>query len=112
MQIWIDGQAFQSPSRFRGIGRYIIELLKAIKKNHSDIELMMSFNAAMPNDVCIARNLVKDIIPARNIFLWEGVKTDGEGVEGYTDRIKLRISVRNCIIKNSRNRVIVIIGTS
>lgn len=89
MKIWVDGQAFQSPSRFRGIGRYILELLKAIKKNHQNVEMMMSFNASMPNKVFIAKNIVKDLISEDNIFLWEGVKTDGEGVEGYTDRIKL-----------------------
>lgn len=89
MFIWIDGQAFQSPSRFRGIGRYILELLKAIKRNHPDVEMAMSFNAAMPNEVMIARGIVKDLIPAKNIHLWEGLRTDGEGVEGHTERLQL-----------------------
>ena len=30
MRIWVDGQCLQSPSRERGIGRYVAELSEAL----------------------------------------------------------------------------------
>jgi hypothetical protein len=36
MRLWIDGQCLQTPSRLRGIGRYVTELVRAIAENHPD----------------------------------------------------------------------------
>ena len=47
MRLWVDGQCLQTASRMRGIGRYVTELLGAIAEHHPEIELSISFNAAM-----------------------------------------------------------------
>ena len=47
MKIWFDGQCFQTASRNRGIGRYCAELVAALRKANPDIEMCVSFNAAL-----------------------------------------------------------------
>ena len=84
MKLWVDGQALQSASAYRGIGRYIIELLKAIVKNYPQVSLHMSFNAALPNQLAAARTLVAGWIEEDNIHIWHGAAKTGEGIGGIT----------------------------
>lgn len=89
MRLWIDGQCLQTPSRLRGIGRYVSELVRAIAEHHPDVELLMSFNAAMPDETLQAREAVSDFIDHHNIHVWHGATADGEAIEGYTAERKL-----------------------
>jgi glycosyltransferase involved in cell wall biosynthesis len=84
MRIWIDGQCLQTVSRLRGIGRYVTELVRAIATSHPDVELSISFNAAMADEAIAARGLVSDWIEDRNIHVWQGVAEGGEAVLGCT----------------------------
>ncbi|MCP1831685.1 glycosyltransferase involved in cell wall biosynthesis [Bradyrhizobium sp. USDA 4532] len=84
MRLWIDGQCLQTSSRLRGIGRYVTELVRAIAENHPEIELLMSFNASMPNEALLAREAVREIIDPANLRVWHGAVTGGEAIEGYT----------------------------
>ncbi len=84
MKLWVDGQALQSASAYRGIGRYVIELLKAITKNHPEITLHISFNAALPKQLVAARVLVAGWIKDTNIHVWNGAASTGEGIGGFT----------------------------
>jgi len=78
MRIWVDGQAFQSGSRYRGIGRYVIELLQAITKADPSIELLISFNLALPDTIAHARELVSHFIDPSNIHTFHGMTSVGE----------------------------------
>ena len=82
MRIWVDGQALQTASKHRGIGRYIIQFLRALKQKHPDYRIQISFNAALSNDVGAARDMVADIVAPEDIFIWESVASKGEFVEG------------------------------
>ena len=73
MRIWIDGQLYQTASRLRGIGQYVTELLKAIKKNYVDVEFCISFNARFSDEALLAKKYVSELIPEENIFYWESV---------------------------------------
>lgn len=84
MRLWIDGQCLQTASRLRGIGRYVTELLRAIAEYHSDAELLISFNAAMPEEALLAREAVCGFLDPKNIHVWHGAIMAGEAVEGYT----------------------------
>jgi len=88
MRIWVDGQALQSTSKYRGIGRYIIGLLKAIMVKYPDTEMLISFNAAMIDSALEAKELVSDFIAEENIFFWEGLPHLGEAKEGYSKHVK------------------------
>ena len=78
MRIWVDGQALQSASRYRGIGRYVLEWLQAITQADPSIELLISFNMTMPETVANARNLVSNFIAPSNIHTFHGLTYEGE----------------------------------
>jgi len=89
LRLWVDGQCLQTASRLRGIGRYVTELLHAIAENHPEVELSISFNAAMPEEALLAREAVSSFIDRNNIHVWHGAATSGEAVEGYTPERRL-----------------------
>ena len=77
MRIWLDGQALQSASRYRGIGRYVLELLRAMAKADPSIELLISFNLAMTDTVASARQLVSGLVDVSNIHTFHAMTTTG-----------------------------------
>jgi glycosyltransferase involved in cell wall biosynthesis len=89
MKLWIDGQCLQTSSRLRGIGRYVQELIRAISEGHPQVELTMSFNAAMIDEAIAARDFIRQWVDARKIHMWNGVAEAGEAIAGYTERRKL-----------------------
>ena len=72
MRLWIDGQFLQTASRYRGIGRYMIELMRALAGARPDIEMSVSFNGAMKAGLEDAQAVVEGIIAPRNVHLWYG----------------------------------------
>lgn len=84
MRLWIDGQCFQTPSRMRGIGRYVQEFTQAIARHQPDIELLISFNAGLGESAILARDMARDWIDYRNIHVWHGTPTEGEAESGHT----------------------------
>ena len=89
MKLWIDGQCLQTSSRLRGIGRYVQELIRAISEGHHQVELMISFNAAMIDEALAARDFIRQWVDSRKIHMWNGVAEGGEAISGYTERRKL-----------------------
>ena len=89
MRLWFDGQCLQTASNRRGIGRYAIELIKAIAENHRDVEMLISFNAAMPVAAISAREAVRGWFRPENIHVWHSARDNGEVVDGYTGRRRL-----------------------
>jgi glycosyltransferase involved in cell wall biosynthesis len=89
MRLWIDGQCLQTASRLRGIGRYVKELVRAIAENHPEVELLMSFNASMPDEALLARQAVSDIIDPANLHVWHSAVRRGEATEDYTPERRL-----------------------
>ena len=89
MKLWIDGQCLQTASRLRGIGRYVQELIRAISEGHPQVELTISFNAAMIDEASAARDFIRQWVDARKIHMWNGVAEAGEAIAGYTESRKL-----------------------
>lgn len=84
LKLWVDGQCLQTHSRKRGIGRYVVDMLRALSAQESDIELLVSLNAAMPDAVVAARSLLSGIVPTDHIHVWHGRVEGGEADHGYT----------------------------
>lgn len=82
-RIWIDGQCFQTASNVRGIGRYVAELLRALKAR-GDAELVVSLNANMGPEAIAARRFLERLLPEVEIQVWFGTAADGESLTGYT----------------------------
>ncbi|MHC2019528.1 glycosyltransferase family 4 protein [Methylobacterium sp. CM6247] len=88
MKVWFDGQCLQTASRLRGIGRYAQELIRALSER-GDIDLSISFNAAMPDEALAARDVISAWIAPRDIHVWESPRENGEAISGYTDARRL-----------------------
>jgi glycosyltransferase involved in cell wall biosynthesis len=89
MRVWVDGQCFQTASKLRGIGRYVREFTRCIAENHPEVELLISFNAAMGEAAIEARQVVSAWIRAENIYVWHGASEAGETTEGYSSNRQL-----------------------
>ncbi len=83
MRLWIDGQCMQTGSRLRGIGRYVIELIRAIGETCPQVEMSISFNATLADTVAAARASVGRWIAAKNIHLWQSAGGSMEIRTGY-----------------------------
>ncbi|MBZ9681460.1 MULTISPECIES: glycosyltransferase family 4 protein [unclassified Mesorhizobium] len=84
LRLWVDGQCLQTHSRKRGIGRYVLDLLRALSTHESGIELLVSLNAAMPEATIAARSLLSGIVPSHRIHVWHGKVEGGEADYGHT----------------------------
>ncbi|RWK09373.1 glycosyltransferase family 1 protein [Mesorhizobium sp.] len=84
LRLWVDGQCLQTHSRKRGIGRYVLDLLRALSTHESRIELLVSLNAAMPEATIAARSLLSGIVPSDRIYVWHGKVEGGEADYGHT----------------------------
>jgi len=89
MLIWIDGQCFQTSSRLRGIGRYVEGLIRGISDGFPEVELAISFNAAMLDAGIAARDHIRRWVKPKNIHVWQGVAEGGEALLGYTPKRRL-----------------------
>ncbi|WP_447041186.1 glycosyltransferase family 4 protein [Vibrio parahaemolyticus] len=86
MKVWVDGQCFQTGSNVRGIGRYVIDFLKALAEKN--VELVVSLNGAMKQEVVAARHYIQRSIPDCEIQVWYGITPAGEIHRGYcTERL-------------------------
>ncbi|RYD61613.1 MAG: hypothetical protein EOP84_35535, partial [Verrucomicrobiaceae bacterium] len=73
----------------RGIGRYVLEFVRALKEELNDLELLISFNGQLRDEAISAREVVRGLIDKPNIHIWHGVADTGESVGGYTQRRRL-----------------------
>jgi len=88
MRVWVDGQCLQTASRFRGIGRYVEELLRALAAK-DDIELLISFSSSMMRQALDAKERVAPYIPAENVFIWTNPVNEGEAHTGFDEKRQL-----------------------
>lgn len=89
MKLWIDGQCFQSSSRARGIGRYAIELVRALAQLRPDYELHISLNSNSLERAALAHDRLRSVLPKAQIHTWHGIEDGGEGNLGFTNHIQL-----------------------
>lgn len=85
LRLWVDGQCLQTGSRNRGIGRYVLELCRAIVETRDDVRLLISLNLAMPLGVIDARKLLEEFLDADQIFTWRGLAKTGQVDSGYNE---------------------------
>ncbi|HWQ19996.1 MAG TPA: glycosyltransferase family 1 protein [Methanotrichaceae archaeon] len=72
MRVVIDMQGAQTSfSKNRGVGRYTIELAKAIALNPRGHEIILALNGAFPDTIEAIRAEFEDILPPENIKVWQ-----------------------------------------
>ena len=79
MRIVIDFQGGQTGSRFRGIGQYSTELVKAMIAQGRDHEFLLVLNGMFPESVEPVRAAFAGLLPQENIRIWYAP----EGVEPF-----------------------------
>ncbi len=70
MRIVLDLQGVQTASRFRGIGRYSLELAKAIVANRGTHEVIIALNSLFPETIEPIRATFDCFLPQENIRSW------------------------------------------
>ena len=70
MRIVLDLQACQSPSRLRGIGRYSLELAKAMARAPRGHEIVIAMNGALGDTVEPIRMAFDGLVPWENMVIW------------------------------------------
>lgn len=70
MRIVLDLQACQSPSRLRGIGRYSLELAKAMACRPRGHEIVVTMNGALSDTVEPIRTAFDGLVPWENMVVW------------------------------------------
>lgn len=72
MRIIVDLQGSQTPySRYRGVGRYTIEIAKAMALNSRGHDIVFALNGAFPNTIENIRAEFNGILPQKNIKVWQ-----------------------------------------
>lgn len=89
MRLWIDGQCLQTASRLRGIGRYVHELIRGFARYCPEIDISISFNAALVDEDIAVCGAIAALIKPTNIHVWQGIAEAGEALHGYTPRRQL-----------------------
>lgn len=72
MRIVIDMQGAQTPSRFRGIGRYTIAMVQSLLRIQNQHEIFLAFNGMMPESIALARQQLSGLIKDENVLVWQG----------------------------------------
>lgn len=71
MRIVIDMQGAQTESRFRGIGRYTMSLTRALVQQATEHEVYLVLNATMPESIHDIRLAFSNLLPKKNIRVFE-----------------------------------------
>jgi len=72
MRIVIDMQGAQTPfSGNRGVGRYTIELVKAMARNPRGHDIILALNGAFSDSIEAIRAEFEGILPQENIKVWQ-----------------------------------------
>lgn len=70
MRIVIDMQGAQTKSRFRGIGRFTISMAQGLLRLESGHEILLAFNALMPESISDIRRQLGDLLKDENVVIY------------------------------------------
>lgn len=72
MKIVIDMQGAQTEfSRYRGVGRYTMGLVKALIKNQNDHQFILALNGVFSDSVDFIRAEFDELLEQKNILVWQ-----------------------------------------
>lgn len=73
MRLVVDLQGAQTGSRFRGIGRYSLSLVKALARGRGTHEVIVALSGLFPETVDAIRAELRDLLPADGVRTWNAV---------------------------------------
>jgi glycosyltransferase involved in cell wall biosynthesis len=98
MRIVIDMQSIQSGSRYRGIGRYSLNLVQAILRINKKHEIILILNALFPETIEPIRASFNGLISQENIRIWYSLDNLPYYYSRDLNRIKIAEKIRNQFI--------------
>lgn len=70
MRIVVDLQGAQAASRYRGIGRYSLDLTLGLARNKGEHEIVVALSDLFPDTIDYLRGALKGLLPAEAIRVW------------------------------------------
>lgn len=108
MRIVIDLQGAQTESRFRGIGRYSLSIVKAIVRNKGEHEIIIALSNLLPDAIEDIRIAFDGLLPQKNIRVWHGIGPTRECDNGNDWRRKVSEVLREAFLLNLQPDMILI----
>ncbi|WP_199543253.1 glycosyltransferase [Paraburkholderia kururiensis] len=99
MKIVLDLQGCQSASRFRGIGRYSLALVKGVLRNRGDHSVKVLLNGLYADGLDSLRQQLLDEVPAEDIVVFDAEGPVAEFDTGNTARARLAELARERLIQ-------------
>ena len=99
MRIVIDMQGAQTESRFRGIGRYSLDLALAVARNAGEHEIWLALNAAFPESIVDIRRAFAGIIPEQRLRVFDIPAPVSECIPGNAWRARAAEKIREYFIQ-------------
>jgi len=100
MRIVIDMQGAQSESRFRGIGRYSLSIVKSILQYNNSNEIMIALNGLFPETIEYIRSKLQGHILQENIKVWQAVGPVKEPVVHNAKKRKISKVLKKAFFKS------------
>lgn len=98
MRIVIDLQGAQTESRYRGIGRYVTSLTKALIRNGQSHEFFILLNGLFPETIAGICEQFKDLLPDNHVLVWHAPGPVEGGQDTNRARKKIAELIRNNVI--------------
>src|SRR5450755_2768371 len=73
MHLVVDMQGAQTGSRFRGIGRLTLSLVKAIVRHRGEHRVTLLLSALFPDSISPLTVEFAALLPAHDIHIWQGI---------------------------------------
>jgi len=106
MRIVIDLQGAQTESRFRGIGRYSLSLVKAIIRNRGEHEIIIVLSGLFPDTIEPIRAEFDTLLPQANIRVWSAPALVCEEAPANTWRREVAEHIREAFIASLQPDVV------
>ena len=106
MRIVLDMQGAQTKSRFRGIGRYTMSLVKAIVRNRGEHEIIIALNGLFPDTIESIRAAFDGLLPQGNIRVWHAPGPVRECRPGNEWRREVAERIREAFLASLRPDII------
>jgi glycosyltransferase involved in cell wall biosynthesis len=110
MRIVIDLQGAQTASQYRGIGRYSMNLALAIARNRGDHEIWLALNGAFPETVTDIRRAFRDLIPAKQIRVFNPPLPVAEKFQGTEWRTRSAELIREFYLAQLQPDIVLVTG--
>ncbi|BDC39217.1 glycosyltransferase [Paraburkholderia terrae] len=108
MKIVLDLQGCQSASRFRGIGRYSLALVKGVLRNRGNHSIKLLLNGLYANGLDDLRQRLQAEMPAEDIIVFDAEGPVAEFDTGNTARARLAELARERLIRSINPDVVLL----